>query len=358
MNDRCNNKTTNRETMKIRVLSFDFDGCLFHRRYIHDEDISKDVILHNKSFFNSIKKENISFGPVIVLIGSARQSKHTDDSNHGAHPLLRGSCFPAIHKISDHLEATLDRFLLADVYADLPSGAAYNRATTETPKKGLVHPQWRFDATKITILYAQMHKIASEHPYSEITFDFYDDKTEILEHLHACFSSDPTLIPANIHLRLHMYNGLKPIPHAKIQGAGLIDTSYRKTIVNLSNLAPVIPGLSSIDLRGIPIRSDMLTERQLIPSVKPQRPSAFDILVATSTKALTSDVISPIRRQTPARTCKVPLSADGAPSSLFFKAHKRKDDIEPSEKTFHENVDSRASPGERRTRQCRASSPA
>ncbi len=52
-----------------------------------------------------------------------------------------------------------------------------------------------------------MHKIAAENPKAVITFNFYDDSKSILRCLGEFFKNNPDLIPPNITLNLHWYNG-------------------------------------------------------------------------------------------------------------------------------------------------------
>ncbi|MDI1351535.1 MAG: hypothetical protein PSV35_02020, partial [bacterium] len=74
------------------------------------------------------------------------------------------------------------------------------------------HGNWLFDETKVTILYAQMHKIGVDHYDKPIVFDFYDDRRnngsdapDILEWLGAFYLSNSQLILQNIILRLNHY---------------------------------------------------------------------------------------------------------------------------------------------------------
>ncbi|MGL5743059.1 MAG: hypothetical protein ACRCXC_11260 [Legionella sp.] len=149
--------------MTISVLSFDFDGSLFHNKYVHSS--AKDVIAANATFLNAIKEENYLYRKTIALVGSNRQSKRSDDANtykfdrrHGL--LTIGSCFPAIQKVAEYLNAELDPFLLADLYGNLPYGTSFKRAleALKDPNVEIEHAQWLFDETKATVLYAQMQK--------------------------------------------------------------------------------------------------------------------------------------------------------------------------------------------------------
>lgn len=230
-------------TIQKRVLSFDFDGCLFNRDYIFAKD--KKVIEHNQAFLDKIKDENKNedkgqyYDKVVCLIGSNRQSKEFDDHNRYVilmgHGLVdKGSCFPAIKEVSEYLGATLDPMLLADIFADLPDGEAYRRTTTPDYKGE--HPRTYFDASKVALLYAQIHKAAMDDPTAEIIFDFYDDKREILDGLIQFFKKYPELMPRNVTLGLNLYDGGEGgALIEEFQGTGFIDSHYRQTVKDIIN---------------------------------------------------------------------------------------------------------------------------
>jgi hypothetical protein len=228
-------------SIKKRVLSIDFDGCLFNKDYVLAKD--KKVIEHNHAFLDKIKDENKNedssqfYDKVVCIIGSNRQSKEIDDNNHYAfvmgHGLIdKGSCFPAITEVSEYLGTTFDPMLLADIFADLPDGEAYRRATTPDYKGE--HPQTYFDASKVALLYAQIHKAAMDDPTAEIIFDFYDDRTDILHGLIQFFKKYPELMPQNVTLGLNLYDGEEDSAlMEEINGTGFIDSHYRQTVKDM-----------------------------------------------------------------------------------------------------------------------------
>lgn len=139
--------------IKKRVLSFDFDGCLFNDKYTKADE--KDVILHNQGLLEKIKIENQAFDKVISTIGSNRQSKELDDNNHYAVGFYyKGSCFPAIKVVSDFLGSNLDCLLLADIFSDLTDGTAYQYALKSDYQGD--HPQAYCDESKLAIVYSQI----------------------------------------------------------------------------------------------------------------------------------------------------------------------------------------------------------
>ena len=66
---------------------------------------------------------------------------------------------------------------------------------------------WVFDDSKFTLLYAQLHKFASENPDVDIDYDFYDDRKNIFQPLHTVFKNYPHLLPKNVTLKMHEYRG-------------------------------------------------------------------------------------------------------------------------------------------------------
>jgi hypothetical protein len=92
-----------------------------------------------------------------------------------------------------------------------------------------------FDATKISLLYTQMHLAAAEHPEEDrIHFYFYDDRIEILQTLQDFFTHHHQLIPQNISLTLSMrdlsrHRYFNPSKEPAIQGSGEIDVNYQES---------------------------------------------------------------------------------------------------------------------------------
>lgn len=147
-----------------------------------------------------------------------------------------GHYFPEIIRIAEDLGARLDRFLMADIDGGQEAGTAFDKSINQ----GADHGDWSHDKTKASILYAQMHRIASQHPGEEIIFDFYDDRADILDSLRTFFTEYPLFIPTNVTLRLHQYTSYdmdvsKPFT-SPIKGTGRIDINYQKTIKLINSI--------------------------------------------------------------------------------------------------------------------------
>ena len=194
--------------MTIEVYSFDFDGCLFNPHYLDSE--KKDVIKSNKALLNLIKQ---SKNEKIVFIGSNRQSIQDDhyNSRKGTE-----SCFAAIIQVNKEIKGVLNTFVMTDLYNNLQNGDTFKQALIQLNKKSFYgevklnadsNAEWLHDKSKLTILYAQMHQVALEHPNEEIEFHFYDDREDILNGLHQYLKQYTDLIPPNITLNLHQYIG-------------------------------------------------------------------------------------------------------------------------------------------------------
>jgi hypothetical protein len=223
------------------------------------------------------------FDEKIFFVGSNRQSLDLDFVNGIQNG--NGSSFLAMKHLSSHLSATLDPFLLADIYNKKDPGHSMtsffdvidelcleNKILTfedffEVQQQGHltvgqknVDEHFAFD--KLNMLYAQLHKVAAENPTAKkIVFDFIDDKGDILRHLYFYFTEHSNLIPKNVQLRLFHYNGnidengdeqegaVRPLTqdaytekgslsdHYGFMGLGDIDVNYQQTVIDMGEIA-------------------------------------------------------------------------------------------------------------------------
>ena len=243
---------------KINVLSFDFDGCIFNRSYRKSPKKYRDLIEANQSFIKTVSKQihQRNFSRVIFRVGSNRQSRDTDMENSLFNKTH--SCFIALKQLSSKfkkqdVQCEVDGYLLADSYGNQLEGKnfenyvlVYKQAKLEptelaifkayelmneiAKKKGYFFSNFVFDETKLNILYAQMHRAASQNLHSNIIYDFYDDQNEILVTLQSFFKENSDLIPRNLRLGLHQYAGETITLLADIQGSGPIDYNYAYNI--------------------------------------------------------------------------------------------------------------------------------
>lgn len=243
--------------MAIIVYSFDFDGCIFNRYYLElSQQGDADALAKaNPQLFNHIQK-TAKGKSVILMVGSNRQDYGIDYTNtikKGKY--ITESCFTALSSISAYLKNILgidnefDTYLLADTTNKLIPGSSFLKAEKAIAQRNkeviksddeetAEHPTWMplSDESKLSVLYAQIHRIASLHPHTEaITYTFYDDRQDILDNLYQVFSQNPNLIPPNVTLQLYQYSGDEVVPYQQeIIGQGeLADYYYADTIKSL-----------------------------------------------------------------------------------------------------------------------------
>ena len=290
--------------MKIHISSLDYDGCLFTKTTLPKS--MDDYITNNRLLLERIAHAYSEFDKKLILVGSNRQSTDMDASNgfRGT-----GSCFLAIDHISKHLGIEFDKFLLSDIYLGKNAGHTINtflsvvnalnlqdkifglqefmtlndaKFLAEKGHSELVTVNGSvaskaFSEDKINLIYAQMHKIASEHPDDEIVFDFYDDRTDILQSLFGFFDKFPTLVPKNVTLNGFLYAAgteTEPFLCAECPGTGDIDTTYSQTVLKMGRIAQEQDPYASKS--GRPYRmSEYVTPELLQPSAQMEVEARF-----------------------------------------------------------------------------------
>ena len=248
--------------MTVYVTSIDFDDCISTQK---EPASLRSYIETNQLLINFIQQNQSD--KKIMLVGSNRQSLMIDlDKCFSG--LFKGkkagSCYTAIDYISKQVGAEFDPFTLSDIFLDKLPGYSVNlflhevhELFAEEPEKiiGLMeytqitekNPELKLQTRspaeflsedKINVLYAQMQKVAIEHPNDEISFDFFDDRSDILDSLNEFFRAYPSLIAKNITLRLFQYQAGHPpeLAHEAIHGTGEIDYAYYQTVKNMCEI--------------------------------------------------------------------------------------------------------------------------
>ena len=220
---------------KYRQIALDFDGCIYNQNVLKCRG---NVFEGNKAFLQHLNEENKSFDGVFLSTASNRQSVHLEKN---AGKMNCTYSFPVLLQLLEFLKQNnptkliqLDALLLADIRGNLDAGEAFKLATTDADTAD--QPHCLFDETKATILYAQIHKVATEHPNDEITYDFFDDRQDILDSLSTLFSQYPALLPKNVTVRMYRYAGGPVSLHAQIQGTSDIDVNYRETVKQMCHI--------------------------------------------------------------------------------------------------------------------------
>ncbi|QGN95540.1 hypothetical protein Psal071_01139 [Piscirickettsia salmonis] len=227
---------------KKRFISLDFDGCLYNEnidnaRAFHSpgnpkEDLTLEhLITINQKLIDHLDSQAKEFASSTVFLGSDRQDYKKEELNSNREGQY---CYPFMVDFAKKISAEFDSVLMADIYNDLAPGESFRQALQDyhSHEKHEQDPQTQPDPSKLTLLYAQMHKAATENPNDIVTYEFYDDRTDILLSLQEIFNSNPHMIPKNITLYLNHYDSVNLQNLLIIQGEGNPDSQYQHTLKN------------------------------------------------------------------------------------------------------------------------------
>jgi len=194
---------------KILVLSIDFDGCIFHQRY-SETQAQERLIETNEIFIQHVLDEinEGNFDKIIFMVGSNRQAKQYDDA--GMRYGNTESCYAALIKLCDAIQTKtqvkceVDRILLSDIYGKKQIGDNFTHAISgaDYDFSDFTHQEHKY-----SLIYSQIHRVASEKPGADIFYHFYDDRDDILTHLLRAYTDNKDLIPHNLKLFTYQYNG-------------------------------------------------------------------------------------------------------------------------------------------------------
>lgn len=227
--------------------SLDADGCFFNLNYIlNDTHLNKLIPISKKlldanfkliqSILSTIQEHKSTKNH--LFLGSNRQSFSTEVFNIRQGENGGGSAFAAMEifqrELSQHASIELDCFLMADIFGNKPSGTSFQRGLEAIFRNQLsetkTHSIYVFDHEKVSLLYAQMHKLASENTDTSFAFYFYDNSDRILTSLENFYTKNPDLIPKTVTLHIQKYEGDDVEPKKIIQGTGIIDPYYRASV--------------------------------------------------------------------------------------------------------------------------------
>lgn len=221
----------------IRVLSIAYDNCLARQPATNPQQI----LDANRGFIQTLAEG--SYDKTYIMIGSARQSygrdKKLSTQNNNS------SCFPVYQALTQAIktkagerDVSLDAYLLADSFSGVNPGASFNLALLPSEQaQALEHAACINDHSKVLLLYAQMQKLAVEHPNESIEFNFYDDNDDqVLSEAYHTFNDHLNLIPHTVRLTLNEYKGEQVTSYEPIQGQGIINSSYAQSVKNIEEV--------------------------------------------------------------------------------------------------------------------------
>jgi hypothetical protein len=252
--------------MSVLVFSIDFDGCLGHQEFYETQDC--DLIKANQPFLHYLADLGRTYEDKVLMIGSSRQSSFIDFmSQKGNRQLLR--CFPYYLQIAGFLGIHFDSLLMADVYANLAPGTAYNLELAvdypfkdkddfskyhmkalafQASQRSPVPPDAFCDVSKVSLIYAQVHKMAHKYYPNLVVFKFFDDDLKNLNGIYAIFHRYPDLLPLNLRLDLCQYDGDELKDLYSLQGSGALDQDFYQTVLDIKRQGHLSPWDNSKDL--------------------------------------------------------------------------------------------------------------
>lgn len=245
---------------RVNVQSINFDDCVFNEKF-YFPDYARD---EDKAEFRSNQKLQLSrffeankiliyqmaayitgqYDDAVFMVGSSRQSIYYDAINphssrgvESCYPFLEALCARVAKLAEQGDKFRVDAYLLADTYGNKPFGSNMKAGLSNT--KDFQYDEWLPDTSKLTVLYAQMHKIASENSAAEVVFDYYSHDKAVLDKLHVFFENNPDLMPGNLRLRLHEYDGNRIIHKPAVNGKGGIDYNFSQNILFMVRCAGI-----------------------------------------------------------------------------------------------------------------------
>ncbi len=222
-----------------------------------DEDLLGAALVRaNQPLFDRLQHHDDRYDLQLIALASLRQAHGFDQ--WGVKQNHTNSIFKDLVYLTRHLRDTmkqsdsrisLNPITLTDLTAGLPVGESFRRVVTET---GFKHETYMCDVSKFAILYAQAHDAALKYlnffsnkngervtGSAEITLNFYENEMEIIQGLLDVLNEYPELLPSNVKVVFHPYDGGFFAEPQVRQGTGLIDDDYRNNVRYLISLAQI-----------------------------------------------------------------------------------------------------------------------
>lgn len=282
-------KSISPESKKLKVGRFVF-SFVEQLEKIMSQILRKIYLQSNTELLEKIRQQK-NDAEVMLMLGSNRQAPSYDDVNRKDRGTT--SIYRELMELQIHLSAELDKFTLTDLYEG-KSGENFNRILAGEPTKA----KNAFDDSKVNIIYAACHRIASKNkavtePFEEIVINMWDDHEEILKGLQLFFTNHPELLPKGILLNLNRYDG-KLQETKTIVGTGEIDKNYKKNTKLMATMCGYDPKKDNkISIAKKLNVEKFLQERTNITKEKP-KPSDVSLFKPTLDKAkMLASAISP-----------------------------------------------------------------
>jgi hypothetical protein len=228
--------------MTIRVLSFDYIGCLINDQSI---DYSHDLIFLGDDLVNYFKGSSANSLPSYMMIGSLDQNPSPQ-------------ALDSLKQLATDLTLKFDPLLLNDILENLPDGTTSHQLTQEIRPHKRELPPSKYSG--LLASYAQIHKIAGLHREQPIQFELYTShlfgRDSFFGSLMVFFEQHPEMIPDNVSLHFikipevhdEYPSGINT--EQVIRGTGPIDWNYRATVAEMAQITQNNP-LKLPDVRCI-----------------------------------------------------------------------------------------------------------
>ncbi|MEO8402759.1 MAG: hypothetical protein ABI597_13390 [Gammaproteobacteria bacterium] len=295
-------KTITPDTTIYKIM--DFDGCFsglamlqnpwYRKRFIEGFGYSDEVVGNDlwaefieSSRFGITLGEQLadpSVGNITIVSGSSRISLRLDMTNRvnnydekRAGNMDTGSAFVFFKDFSNFLNQHFktDKFsfnsrTVYDIRNKIPPGTHVDKIfTDEFPigypvdfveskaeleeylelLKKVIPVDPGYDYSKISMLYSQIHSLASERRNENIICEFYEDRPEICNALFAAFQKHPELIPSNVELKIFHFNLSDAKPRKKITKGG--EGDVMETLISaVPEMNSFSPDLLSLSIQG------------------------------------------------------------------------------------------------------------
>lgn len=215
---------TNQTNQAILVISLDYDGTF---------DRGKEKIR------DWIETYTYEFAKTIIMIGSIRQSRSSDEYNI---IMNNNGTVKNIETFAKYYGYEFDPFLMADIFPDRVAGDTYRRWEKHDPKTAKICPRYPeadvlkfiYDR-KIPLVHAQMHHIKERFPDKEVQYVLIDDRVDIGEFLTThILNSVPPRTTFNF-VNFNSQNECEPFGPPIVSQASLFNHNWRQNHIQRKN---------------------------------------------------------------------------------------------------------------------------
>jgi hypothetical protein len=193
---------------------------------------------------------------VVFMVASNRQSVKFDRVNcekkatrsyfHDL-PVLVRRCENMLRQHGFTGKVSLDKFLMADVFGNMTDGISFELSSMFPPHH-VIHPHTFYDETKVSLIYALIHRIAANTEAEDGSLvHYYDDQLQILRAVDTVLGwNTKLLVPEFMQLKLCHYKGDGVESSRHISGDAVPDLSYRESVRLIASLC----GADPLDIQG------------------------------------------------------------------------------------------------------------